>query len=183
MAVAPSYRAPRARDVLAPPPFVPPHAPQLDAEERRLLDAVIQSPDDDGPRFNYSQWLHLQGQTHRAAFIDSQLRGEPATADAAWSSDFEPWCARHLMYRRGFVESMSLAGRAFITLGRPLFAMTPLRSVKLVAIAPFIAELATCEHARWLAEIDLRGNRISAAMIAAAGLSGLGPQFLTDAME
>ncbi|CAN5254089.1 hypothetical protein BH11PLA2_BH11PLA2_30520 [soil metagenome] len=176
MAQSPSYRAPRACDVLNPQPFVPPSAPRLCSQERRLLDAVITSPDDDAPRWDYAAWCDENGQSERAEFIGAQLTGDEIAPNPAWAVIYEPWAARDFVYRRGFVEAMSLSGRAFLSLGEPLFAMTPLREVRLVAIAPYLAELAACPFLKRLQVLNLRGNRITAAMAIAL----TGPQIQLD---
>jgi hypothetical protein len=75
-----------------------------------------------------------------------------------WCAPFAPWSARDVVFRRGFAEAMSLAGRAFISLGEGLFRTTPLRDVRLVAIAPFMDELARAPHLAKLDRLDLSGN-------------------------
>jgi Leucine-rich repeat (LRR) protein len=74
--------------------------------------------------------------------------------------DFEPWSAEDIVFRRGFAEAMSLAGRAFLTISDGLFQSTPLRDVRLVAIAPYLDELAASPHLARLQRLDLSGNRI-----------------------
>lgn len=160
MARFPSYRAPRASEVLRPGPFVPPQPPPLHPEEQRCLDAVLAAPEQDEPRRAYAEWLAGRGERRRAEFIRDQLAGRPAVPDPTWADAYSPWSARDLVYRRGFVEAMSLAGRAFISLGEPLFRMTPLREVRLVAIAPYLDELAATPHLARLAIVSLRGNHI-----------------------
>ncbi len=78
---------------------------------------------------------------------------------------FAPWGAKDLVFRRGFVEGMSLTGRSFISLGASLFRLTPLREVRLVAIAPFLGELAACPHLGKLRCLDLTGNRLDPAAV------------------
>jgi uncharacterized protein (TIGR02996 family) len=173
MAWAPSYRAPQARDVLNPPPFATPQAPRLPPEERALLDAVIADPDDDAPRRKIAEWYAANGNEKRASFMRAQLAGESTTPDLAWAGVFEPWCARDVEYRRGFVEAMSLTGRCFISIGEPLFRMAPLREVRLVAIAPYIQELIACPHLSRVEVLNLHGNHIdhrAIGMIEACGV-------------
>jgi uncharacterized protein (TIGR02996 family) len=141
MAQFPSYAAPKASRFLNPPPFVKPTAPVLPPAQRELLDRVLYDPDADGPRRDYADWLDRHGDPERAAFIRDQLAGRDAIPNPAWAAEFEPWCARDLVYRRGFVEAMSLSARAYLSLGEPLFLMTPLREVRLVAVSPYLAEL------------------------------------------
>jgi uncharacterized protein (TIGR02996 family) len=82
---------------------------------------------------------------------------------ARWCAPFEPWSARDVVFRRGFAEAMSLAGRAFISLGDGLFRTTPLWDVRLVAVAPFLDELARTPHLAKLDRLDLSGNWIGPA--------------------
>jgi hypothetical protein len=82
---------------------------------------------------------------------------------ARWCAPFAPWSARDVVFRRGFAEAMSLAGRAFISLGEGLFRTTPLRDVRLVAVAPFLDELARAPNLAKLDRLDLSGNRIGPA--------------------
>jgi hypothetical protein len=106
IAWAPSYRGPRAADVLHPPPFVPPQT--------------------------------------------------AAEALAAMSAD-------DLVYENGRLVSLSLSGRAFISLAEPLFRASPPREVRLVAVAWYMDELARTPHLAKLERLDLSGNRIGPA--------------------
>jgi uncharacterized protein (TIGR02996 family) len=187
MAVLPSTRAPVPAELLDPQPFAL-GLPAMDPEERRLLDAVLADPDADEPRARFADWCASVGDP-RGEFIRGQVAeasgGALARREATDSVDtatttagcadsgtataglrpaagrvFAPWGAKDLVYRRGFVESLSLSGRAFINLGASLFRLTPLREVRLVAVAPFLGELAGCPHLAHLARLDLTGNRI-----------------------
>jgi hypothetical protein len=101
MAWAPSYRAPRAIDVLRPEPFLPPARPT---------------------------WAELG--------------------------------AKDLVECDGRVESVSLSGRAFISLAGPLFETHPPREIRLVAIKWFVDELAQCPHLAQVERLNLAGNQI-----------------------
>lgn len=148
MARSPSYRAPNAADVLDPSQVQRPEVPCLSETERRLLDAVLADPDADGPRRAYADWAAKQG----AAWQSQRIR-----AIAAFCG------AKDLVVRRGFVEGMSLSGRAFISLGGELMRLTPLREVRLVAVQPYLGELARGPHLANLLRLDLSGNRIGPA--------------------
>lgn len=106
MAWAPSYRAPRAGDVLNPPPFVPPAQPS---------------------------WQEIG--------------------------------ARDLVVRDGRVESVSLSGRAFISLAGPLVESNPPFELRLVAVKWYLDELAVCPHLARVERLNLAGNRIGTAGI------------------
>lgn len=138
----------------------------MSATEQKLLDAVLAEPGADAPRLRYVEWCDRQGDP-RGAFIREQIRTPDLAPPTAILQSalrfFAPWSARDLVFRRGFVEAMSLAGRAFISLGEPLFRLTPLREVRLVAIVPFLDELTQTAHLAKLHTLDLRGNGISDA--------------------
>jgi hypothetical protein len=61
------------------------------------------------------------------------------------------------------VEAVSLSGRAFISVSDGLFRTAPIRDVRLVAVAPFMRELAATANLAWLDRLSLRGNRIGPA--------------------
>jgi uncharacterized protein (TIGR02996 family) len=147
VALSPSYRAPNAADVLDPARARPPEPPRVSEGERRLLDAVLADPDADAPRLAYADWARKQGDVFAA---------ERVRAIAAFCG------AKDLVVRRGFVEGMSLSGRALISLGGELMRLTPLREVRLVAVQPYVGELARCPHLAKLRRLDLSGNRIGA---------------------
>ncbi len=176
MAWSPSYRAPHPSELLHPGPFTSPGPPPMPAAERKLLDAVLADPDSDEPRLRYAEWCDRQGDP-RGEFIRTQiaLAKEPTAelqdreADLVaahgdrWLAPFTLWSARDVVFRRGFAEAMSLAGRAFISLGDGLFRTTPLRDVRLVAVAPFLDELARTANLSKLDRLDLSGNRTGPA--------------------
>ncbi|MDB5308671.1 MAG: hypothetical protein JWO38_2873 [Gemmataceae bacterium] len=179
MARNPSYRAPGATDLRNPDAAQPPDLPRLSETERQLLDAVLADPDADEPRLAYAAWADLQGDHARARLIRKQIQESrrltqmkndqdcPDRSSSALiggsSSVFSAWGAKDLVFRRGFVEGMSLSGRAFISSGGVLSRYTPLREVQLVAVQPFMAELARCPHLANLRRLDLTGNRIGPA--------------------
>ena len=156
MAWAPSYRAPRLCDVqnLSGSPL-----PQVTGKERELLDSVLENIDAEEPRRAYADYICGE----RGAFIRLQLQGDThAVVPAGASQPFASWEARDLIFRNGFAEGMSLAGRCFINLGAELLRFTPLRELRLVAIAPFMSELANCPHLSRIESLNLWGNHIEA---------------------
>ncbi len=162
MARHPSAYAPTAAKVLNPAP-----PPPIARDFHPLLQAVLARPDDD-PRLAYAQWIDAADPA-RAEFIRLQLRGDPAAVQLLerhgprWNAAFTPWGARDFVYRRGFVEGGSLTGRSFISLGASLLEATPLREVRLIAVAFLMDELLACPHLAKLDALDLRGNRIGEA--------------------
>ena len=164
----PSYRGPDVSELLrvaAPDSPAGPTAP----EERRLLGAVLAAPTDDGPRLAFAAYCDKLGDP-RGPFIRAQLADPsveaPADIAAAARELFAAVSAEDLVWRRGFVEGMSLAGRAFITLGDWIARQTPLNEVRLVAVRPYLGELAATPHLAQLRTLNLRGNRIGSAGLA-----------------
>jgi hypothetical protein len=100
----------------------------------------------------------------RAAFIRHQISHPLSGSERGPGGEvFKLWGARDVVFRRGFAEAMSLTGRSFISLSDGLFAATPLREVRLIAVNFLIPELVKCPNLRRLKQLDLRGNRIDEA--------------------
>lgn len=162
MARHPAAYAPTAAEVLTPGPVPPPTVP-MGVEERRLMDAILADPDADEPRWKFAEWVEASD-PERAAFIRQQLSHPLSDAERGPGGEvLKRWGARDVVFRRGFAEAMSLTGRSFISLSDGLFAATPLREVRLVAVNFLIAELVKCPNLRKLKRLDLRGNGIDAA--------------------
>lgn len=153
MARHPSSYAPAAAEVLAAPE--PMHFP----DPAPPLRAVLDDPDADAPRLAYADWIETTD-PERATFIRMQLAEQPAAPNPSWAEPLRPFGARDLVYRRGFVEEVSLTGRSFISLGEGLFRTAPIRAVRLIAVNFLISELISYPHLAKLRMLDLRGNRL-----------------------
>jgi uncharacterized protein (TIGR02996 family) len=161
MARHPAAYAPTAAEVLTPGPVPPPVVP-MGAEERRLMDAIIADPDADEPRLRFADWVEATD-PQRAAFIRGQIELPLSVSERGPGGEvFKQFGARDVVFRRGFAEGMSLTGRSFVSLGDGLFAATPLREVRLIAVNFLLAELVACPNLRRLTRLDLRGNMIDA---------------------
>jgi uncharacterized protein (TIGR02996 family) len=178
----PSYRAPDVSElarVTVPDLPAGPTAP----EERRLLAAVLAAPTDDGPRLAFADYCDELGDP-RGPFIRAQLADPtaqaPADIAAAARELFAAVSAEDLVWRRGFVEGVSLSGRAFIALGDWVARQTPLNEVRLVAVQPYLGELAAATHLAHLRTLNLRGNRIGPAGLATLLAS---PHLAADALN
>ena len=147
----------------------------MSRETRQLLDAVLANPCEDLHRLNYAEHDDDAGDFIRVQLaIARELRAgdEPPIElldrealllpeqQAKWAERLAAWGAKDLVFRRGFVERLSLSGRSFIELGKSLFDFLPLHGVRLVAVKWFLDEVAKCEHLSWLKRLDLSGNRI-----------------------
>ena len=100
--------------------------------------------------------------------------------EAGWLRWLEHWSAEDVVFADGVPVECSLAGRAFLSLGDWLFRHAPIRHVRLVAVAPFVGELAACPWVAKLHRLDLSGNwigfegvRMLAGSAALAGLAEL----------
>ena len=181
IACNPSRFAPRVEDVQSPSPFVGPTTPAFPAQERRLLDAILADPDSDAARCAYAGLGGPRGEFIRTQLaIARELRAgdEPPVElfdrehhllqshEREWTEPLAQWGAKDEVFRRGFIERLSLSGRSFISLGRTLFDFLPLRCVRLVAVKWYLDELAKADHLSKLIRLDLSGNRIGPAGLA-----------------
>jgi len=87
------------------------------------------------------------------------LEQQPRTAVPA-DRLLESLSANDVVSKDGFVIALSLSGRAFISGAEELFRRNPIHSVRLVAIAPYLDELALSPRLANLTRLDLSGNQI-----------------------
>lgn len=117
-------------------------------------------------------WM-ARGLSWRAPHPQEVLNPDPFTppmpppppvgsGEAEWLRWLTPWSAEDVEFEDGVPVACSLAGRSFLTLGDWLFRHAPIRTVRLVAIAPYIGELAICPWVAKLHRLDLSGNWIGA---------------------
>jgi uncharacterized protein (TIGR02996 family) len=131
--------------------------------EAAFLEDILADPDDVGPRLIYADWLQEQGRSDglaRAEFIrvqcvlDGMALGDPRRAGLEererqllhdhrmeWARGLHRTFPR-LEFRRGFVERVTIRAHRFLDRGEALFALAPLRHVKLVNLRPCLPELA-----------------------------------------
>jgi Leucine-rich repeat (LRR) protein len=93
----------------------------------------------------------------------ADLHDEEAAQPPGLDAPLESWGARDIVVRDGEI-SLSMSGRAFIAAGE-FFERRTIREVRLVAVQPFMDELANCSHLARLRRLDLAGARIGAAGI------------------
>jgi uncharacterized protein (TIGR02996 family) len=129
----------------------------MSAEERTRLRAILIDPDADEPRLSFADWVETSDPA-RAAMIRHQVENpDEETTDRV---TFAAWGARDVIVRRGFAEAMSLTGRSFVSLSDRLFAATPLRDVRLIAVNFLMADLVLCPNLAKLRRLELQGNQI-----------------------
>jgi uncharacterized protein (TIGR02996 family) len=135
------------------------------ADEQTLLQAVVDSPDEDAPRLAYADWSdHQAGEANQARgeFIRAQIQiaGDgleslsPSDAynlqtrvrhlqdryGATWSAALLPWIESHT-FRRGFVELVRMTARSFLDHATDVFALAPVRHVDLTRVRDVTEEL------------------------------------------
>ncbi len=123
-----------------------------------LLAAVLARPEDDLPRLVLADWLEETGHpanAARAAFVRAQIEAESLppgsperatceveaaelfqTYGAGWNRqlpDWVTWQDTKVVYRRGFVEELSTTPLRLFRDGHDLFAVAPVRTVRLRA--------------------------------------------------
>jgi uncharacterized protein (TIGR02996 family) len=144
-----------------------------------LLAAIRAAPDDDAPRLIYADWLDEHGQPERAEFIrlQCQLATLPQYSPerqilekreqellrvyrSKWSQAIAP-IARDVEFHRGFVDTVAVGARKFVTHGDTLFDLEPIRNIKLLRLGSSAVTAAEFAKARSLSRIrglTLQGN-------------------------
>jgi uncharacterized protein (TIGR02996 family) len=166
----------------------------LSPPEGALRDAILDAPDDDGPRLIYADWLEEHGEADRAEFIRVQIalaRGADDPRAPAWWERQEALLAEHrgawlgplrgLFYlhefRRGFLEEVTLKAQVFLDHAGALFRAAPVRLVRLLKGAALMGPLADCPALRRVAELRLTDNLVGddgvLALAASPHLAGL----------
>jgi uncharacterized protein (TIGR02996 family) len=130
-----------------------------------LLHAVLADPEDDLPRLVLADCLEETGQpanTARAVFIRAQIDSEALPLGStqraeleqyatellerfggAWNStlpDWVTWRDTKVGYRRGFVEELSTTPRRLFRDGHELFAVAPVRRVRVRAPSTYTSD-------------------------------------------
>jgi uncharacterized protein (TIGR02996 family) len=145
-----------------------------------FLADIIQSPDDDGPRLIYADWLDDHGQADRADFIRVQIelarlpQGDPrmpglkARERALLKEHEQEWLGslvqltQDCVFRRGLVEAISIRADTFLLHGEDLLRAAPVREARLGDAWPRMGELVACPHLARLTALDLGGSLIGA---------------------
>ena len=163
-----------------------------------LLQAVLDTPEDDTPRLVYADWLEERGDAARAEFIRVQValarlgeddpqrealeqreRALRSAHEAGWLGPL-PAMVSEARFGRGFVERVTLGVRQFLTHAASLFERVPLREVKLLRLAQArdgAAEVAKCPCLARLRGLDLgrssAGDLNVATLLASGHLANL----------
>lgn len=137
-----------------------------------FLQSIIESPDDDGPRLIYADWLDEHGDSDRAEFIrvqcavaripagDSRLR-KLRTRERALRKTHPEWLDLQLPkseaageMHRGFVEHVTLRPELFLKHGPGLFARFPIRRVTFVSLYGVSDQIRQVAASPLLARLD-----------------------------
>jgi uncharacterized protein (TIGR02996 family) len=141
-----------------------------------FLQAILENPDDDGPRLMYADWLTEQGNP-RGEFIRVQCELHTLAADDARRPHLRERESQllnvfgHLWrgplpltatgsFRRGFLEYASLTGLRQIQMVETLLQVHPLQSLRLsggASVASCLVRLGSCPVVCRLRELDLTG--------------------------
>jgi uncharacterized protein (TIGR02996 family) len=153
-----------------------------------FLRTILDLPDDDVCRLAYADWLQERGDPAsalRGEFVQVQIqlarRADPDAGPAAWldsarvpelkareqallAAHGKEWAGLvaglvdRYEYRRGFIEFVSLDATRFATHAEKLFALAPLRRVRL--INALSKQVADCPHLARLTGLDFSKSQI-----------------------
>jgi uncharacterized protein (TIGR02996 family) len=158
-------------------------------QEESLLQAIIESPDDDAVRLVYADWLEENGQPERAELIrlEIELSGLPEASPRAEPLEEreEELLEAHALewvrplslkpeevtFVRGLIEKVETDARCFLDCAEELFRRAPVRALKLMAWEEGVEELAARPELARLRELDLSENGLGDAVAEILGAS------------
>jgi len=172
-----------------------PERAAIGADERALLDAVIAEPDADGPRLVYADWLQHHGDVARGELIAVQCAlarlDNIAEHNRLKARDFElverhgnTWCAEVGIgdvrnnwhpsvwaadFQRGFIEAIEMPAHMFASVVPPLFALEPVRELRLIGLSGHtdtLSRLPESIYLRRLRSLGLRNTVVSDDVLA-----------------
>jgi len=145
-----------------------------------FLQEVLAAPEADGPRLIYADWLEEQGSPRGEfirvqceldaldprdpRFLDLQFRNEELLAEfgSQWAAEFQQ-NVRKAVYTRGFIDTITIKARTFLSSGEQLFAAFPVRWLRLNYMRGTADQWATCEALRHVRYLDLADLKIPEA--------------------
>src|SRR5262249_20066649 len=144
-----------------------------------FLAAIRANPRDDALRLVVADWFHETLQDERAEFIRLQLElaGLPQNDAArrglrqreaelladdpeAWAGPLAVLGVKCFLFRRGFVEHVTLSGESFSTHAEELFQLAPVRSVQLTGGVTSLVAFLACRHSSSVEKLDLSNHQI-----------------------
>ena len=159
-----------------------------------LLNGVLAAPDDDGPRLILADRYADDGDP-RGEFIRLQCLaaclpvGDAARVEAErvarelfdthaveWMAPFRGW-AGGVEFRRGFVEAANVEAKMFLARGAKLFALAPIRHLRLLDVGGSLARVMASPLLTRLDELTIYaqylGHRLGTALSGSPHLRGL----------
>lgn len=158
-----------------------------------FFQSILAFPQDDLLRLRFADWLderldplgdfirvqwRLAGGKETAATVfeletrERELLGE---FEMRWAGELAP-LVDYWVFRRGFVEEISLSAAAFVTYADRLFRLAPIQQAHIHATAGNVAALANCPYLKRLRFLDLSDERLGDAGVRALAQS----PFLAD---
>jgi uncharacterized protein (TIGR02996 family) len=157
-----------------------------------LLADILESPDDDGLRLVYADWLEDHGDEPRAEFIRVQVElarldeHDPRHRELTrrelhllsehrhrWWQELPDWArsddlvAPFFAIHRGFVREVSADTAALVARADELWQRFPIQAIHLTGAAGRCGALAACPDLARLRELDLHGNGLGSAEVCA----------------
>lgn len=142
-------------------------------DQRSFLQAIIEDPDDDGPRLIFADWLEEQGNP-RGEFIRVQCELERLGEDDPrrlqletrqcvllaehqneWAGALREFVHR-FWFRRGFIDKVQIGAGQFLANAELLFETTPLSQVAFHNASQSLAQLADCPYLARLRGLDFK---------------------------
>jgi uncharacterized protein (TIGR02996 family) len=167
---------------------------KMGPEEAAFLDRVCADPDDDAPRLIFADWLDERGDP-RGEFIRVQValaRLQPGDSrrdtlvdrEAALLGRFHaPWSdplkgiAGWTEFRRGFVETVNIDGRAFLRRADDLFRLAPVRHIRFLDIGSTLERVTECPQLARLTALTIYAQhideRLARSLVESPHLGGL----------
>jgi len=143
------------------------------SEQRALMNAILERPDDDLPRLVYADYLDETGGADRAEFIRVQLqlakldRGDERVADLSRREHellqigfggYVPGVRGIQTFRRGFVESLDTTAERLIQAPKTLLLLAPIRELRIRNADNALDDLAKVPGLDRIESLDLRNN-------------------------
>jgi uncharacterized protein (TIGR02996 family) len=144
-------------------------------QDQAFLQDICEHPDEDAPRLVFADWLedhHPSEGAARAEFIRLQcqlarlapedrpgplLRREASLLHdhrAVWVKPLRR-IGTHVEFQRGFPEKIHLAAPKFVSVARELFAVAPIRTLRLTQVARAWEDLLKCDELDRAPVLDL----------------------------
>jgi uncharacterized protein (TIGR02996 family) len=145
-------------------------------QREAFLRDIVEHPGDDAPRLIFADWLEEQGDGARAEFIrlqcaldgmspeDARQAVLRARGVALLGQHEKHWTAElgglveSGIFRRGFLEEVTVRASVFLEQAEALFRLAPLRRVCLRGAAPVLDSVVKVPQLALLEGLDLRGN-------------------------